>query len=297
MAIDTELCGLLLQSRSTGVSFEKCITLGRQHYLPSGNETRSMLRKSGYHDYEHPKLFENPSPFYSEPFWELLGAKELVTLDASDFEGASLVHDLNRPVPAALREHFDAVCDIGTLEHIFNFPMAIRNALEMVKVGGHFFTHTPANNYFGHGFYQFSPELFFRVLSARNGFRVERAVAVEYGPRRRKYEVADPEAIRQRVNLINSFPVLLFVQAKRIENVPMLQDTPQQSDYLAMWTQAEQKAAVTAAPAGSRVVAKAKRFLLERAPWPARHLEALLFSSLNPSFSFRNRRAFRRLPR
>jgi hypothetical protein len=29
---------------------------------------------------------------------------------------------------------------------------------------------TPANNQMGHGFYQFSPELFFRVFSQENGY-------------------------------------------------------------------------------------------------------------------------------
>jgi len=36
--------------------------------------------------------------------------------------------------------------------------------------------HTPASNLCGHGFYQFSPELFYRALNATNGFEVERMI-------------------------------------------------------------------------------------------------------------------------
>ena len=45
----------------------------------------------------------------------------------------------------------------------------------MATVQDHFVRITPANNFFGHGFYQFTPELFFRIFSAANGFEVERS--------------------------------------------------------------------------------------------------------------------------
>ena len=61
---------------------------------------------------------------------------------------------------------FDVVYDGGTLEHVFNFPVALRNAMELLRPGGRLFTiHTCANNLCGHGFYQFSRELFYRTLS------------------------------------------------------------------------------------------------------------------------------------
>ena len=87
-------------------------------------------------------------------------------MDASSFEGATVVHDLNLPITEALKGRFDVVCDAGTIEHVMNFPTAIRNCMEMVRVGGHLILGTPANNFFGHGFYQFSPELWFRLFSS-----------------------------------------------------------------------------------------------------------------------------------
>ena len=97
--------------------------------------------------------------------------KDTISIDASAYENATMVHDMNLPVGDELKQKFSVVIDGGTLEHVFNFPTAIRNCMEMLKVGGHFFAHTMANNFMGHGFYQFSPELFYRVFSPENGFR------------------------------------------------------------------------------------------------------------------------------
>ena len=211
MGIDIETARFLLARRRDRTCFERCATLGRQHYFVSNNETRALLREFGVSREAFPRLFQATYPDYSESFWEMLGVKTLATIDASNFEGATHVHDMNQPIPVEWREAYDVVCDLGTLEHVFNFPVAIRNCMEMVKRGGFFFTQAPANNYLGHGFYQFSPELFFRVLSPQNGFKVEHCVAVEQGPRRRWFKVTDPEAARARVTLINAAPVILFV--------------------------------------------------------------------------------------
>jgi hypothetical protein len=285
MGIDIDTARFLLARRREKVRFECCATLGRQHYYVSNKETRRLLREFGLSPAGFPSLFPKQYPGYSEPFWQMLGVKTLHTIDASDFEGATHIHDLNQPVPDSWKAAYDAVCDIGTLEHIFNFPVAIRNTLEMVKLGGHFFAQTPANNCFGHGFYQFSPELFFRVLSPANGFQIQHCVAFEYGVRRRRFVVTDPEAIRARVTLINTAPVALFVWAKRVEIVPLFRRTPQQSDYATAW---ESKTS----PGSSPRLLRVKRALLESVPRLARTLDRLRFSRFNQDHSFRNRRSF-----
>ena len=81
---------------------------------------------------------------FAENFLRILGTKDAQSMDASDYEQATIVHDLNQPVPSQLHQKFDAVIDGGTLEHVFNFPVAIRNAMEMTKVGGGFICSCPA---------------------------------------------------------------------------------------------------------------------------------------------------------
>jgi hypothetical protein len=119
--------------------------------------------------------------------------------------------------------------------------------MEMVEVGGHFLACCPTNNEMGHGFYQFSPELWFRVLGPENGFKVERMLV--YAQHQKYdgdqfYEVADPRDMQERVVMVNTAPTFLLIQARRIEAVPLFRTTPQQSDYSTTWASsvAEQEA-------------------------------------------------------
>ena len=50
-----------------------------------------------------------------------------------------------------------------------NFPVALKNCTQMVDPGGQYATITPANNVFGHGFYQLEPDFVFRSRSETNG--------------------------------------------------------------------------------------------------------------------------------
>jgi hypothetical protein len=196
-----------------------------------------LLRKHGLPDKKF--LEAGPECAFVEPFFEALGAKRVSALDFSDFEGAQFIHDLNQPVSASLKERFDVVYDGGTLEHIFNFPMALRNSMELLRKGGRLFIHNCANNLCGHGFYQFSPELFCRALNAENGFVVERMIIHRVGPYGNWYDVSDPDAIRERVELITFTPMHLLVQAKRTTVKEIFAQMPQQSDYTAMWQASE----------------------------------------------------------
>ena len=45
--------------------------------------------------------------------------------------------------------------------------------MQMVRVGGHFMQLTVANNFMGHGFWQLSPELIYRIFTEDNGYRIE----------------------------------------------------------------------------------------------------------------------------
>jgi len=180
---------------------------------------------------------------YSDKFWvDFLDAKRVETLDYSDYEGATLVHDMNAPVPEHLHNSFDAVVDAGSLEHVFNFPTAIRNLMLMTKVGGSVFVTTVANNLCGHGFYQFSPELMYRIFSEENGFESPRVVllegaypAVELRPMRGAYRVMDPAQAGERITLQGANPVMMMVDAKKSRHVVPFECIPQQSDYMVAW--------------------------------------------------------------
>jgi SAM-dependent methyltransferase len=169
--------------------------------------------------------------------------ERLDVLDASDYEGATVLHDLTRPLPPELMQRFDAVIDGGTLEHIFDVPAALRSYMGMLRVGGSLFLSAPANNLCGHGFYQFSPELMHRVFTPERGFSAERVALVEavypgieLRPARRVTAVVDPDAIGDRVTLTGRRPVMLVLEARKLKHYDdPFAEAPQQSDYAARW--------------------------------------------------------------
>jgi hypothetical protein len=240
MGIDYYTARLLLKARASGVSFASTLTIGRQNLFVSEPRLRKLGEEFHFPADEVLRCAEQNGG-YVEPFLQIaLGAQEVTSIDASSYENATIVHDLNQPVSDDFRRRFDAVIEAGSLEHIFNFPVAIANLMDGVKLGGKLFIQTPANNYFGHGFYQFSPELYYRVLSPENGFRIDSLCVVEhlfpaFFLRTRTYKVTDPAKIKERVQLLTNCPVLMLIEASRAEYKEIFPRAPQQSDYLQTW--------------------------------------------------------------
>lgn len=249
MGFDVQGTRFLLGAHRSGVRFAKTATLGRQALFLDPSSLQRMLRSFGMpkSEAEVGRILTEADGF-AEPLLKLLGADDICSVDASAYEAASVVHDMNLPIPDDLRGAFSAVIDAGTLEHVFDFPRAIRNCMEMVQEGGHLILMTPANNFMGHGFYQFSPELFFRIFSQANGFEVVRAIVCEVDPSAQWYEVVDPAKARRRVELINNRPTYLLIQARRARKVPILRVAPQQSDYTQLWQEPDPKRSVQSRP-------------------------------------------------
>jgi hypothetical protein len=238
MGITTGALQGMIYAAQNGVSFKKTLTIGRQGLMVPASTFKKMLRK-----------FNTTAPLppatgYAEELFKFLGAEVRDSLDYSDFEQASVIHDMNLPVPDALKNKYTCVWDGGCLEHVFNYPAAIKNCMDMVEIGGHLIVHTPANNFFGHGFYQFSAELFFSLLTQHNGF-ANTKVFVSHDRRKYEsyagkywYEVSSPQALKRRVDERPPFgsaaSMMIFVVSKKIAAVP---DALQvmQSDYVEAW--------------------------------------------------------------
>lgn len=273
MGITLATAEFLAEAAAGGVSFERTLTIGRQHLLVRPARIWPVLQKHGLQPEESRAAFRRQLGWepWADPLFKLLGARQIESMDTSTYEGASIIHDLNEPIPSELHERFDLVVDGGALEHIFNVAVALKSYMEMVRVGGHLIVISPANNMFGHGFYQFSAEFFYSALSEQNGYAVERMliyhddvytwyrlperlqgshrmpdVSSGYGPR---YEVADPRVVRERVELQRDSPNLLMVQAKRTSRKPVFESSPQESDYVSLWEANEAALVPASAPA------------------------------------------------
>lgn len=232
MGIERNAAALLLKMRSGGVKFGRVLTLGRQNIHLELDEYQRALKQLG----------RSPAvalPTYADELLLAMGAESVDSMDASGYEEATLTHDLNRATPADWNERFDLVFDGGTLEHVFDFPTAIKNCMRMVRPGGRFVSVTIPNNWCGHGFYQFSPELFFRVFSADNGFSIQEMYVAELDGA--AYAVKDPATVGGRVELCNTRPVYLLVHARREAVREIFARTPQQSDYVVEWDSRQQQ--------------------------------------------------------
>jgi len=260
MGIPKDCIQFLFQAKAQGVQFGRTLTLGRQDVTVGPERLEKLIQ--GFGAWPPPQGAEafraavtSPGKRF-EALARTLGAQHVEACDASAYEGATFLHDLNLPIPADRAGQYDVVIDGGTLEHVFNFPVAIQNCMNLLKPGGTLFLFTPINNYCGHGFYQFSPELFYRVLAPVNGFQVDRMVALEsawyratflgvpyyYEVQGRWYAVPDPASLRKRITLINSNSTVVMVQARKTRQVDVLRQAPQQSDYSVQWDAAAESA-------------------------------------------------------
>jgi len=227
----------LIASKKSGVSFERSITIGRQSINFGLGSLEAALKRA---DIDAPQdvlrsVFEGDG--FAEPFLKLLGAQLAESIDNSSYENATYVADLNWPLNVSLRGRYSAVVDSGSTEHVFNYPQAIKTCMEMVEVGGHYLGIVPINNLAGHGFYQFSPELAYRVFSPENGFEVERVYVALQEPGAEWLKAPDPAAIQKRVEYRSSKPAYLYIRARKVADVEIFRTYPQQSDYVAHWAQ------------------------------------------------------------
>lgn len=195
-----------------------------------------MLTKAGLGvDARHVNAVFEDAEFYAEPFLRLLGGKSVESIDASAYEGATHVADFNLPVPSSLRARYSVVIDGGSLEHVFNYPQGLKNAMELVQPGGHLILMTPTHSRSGHGFYQLSPELFHRVFVSSNGYAKPDVLVCAAG-RDKWYRVVDPGSVGGRVLISpRKFEDELFVVARRESDVEVFSSWPQQSDYVTAW--------------------------------------------------------------
>ena len=158
MGVGFTAAKFILSGVHMGMKLDAVCTLGRQSLFMKASVVASLL--STYHccpaDFwtVYPK--NDPSPI-ADALFQILGATRIDALDNSAYEGANVVHDLNKPLPVALMEQYDLVLDAGTLEHVFHFPTVLENAMRMVKPGGDIIFIKPANGLCGTAFISSAP--------------------------------------------------------------------------------------------------------------------------------------------
>jgi hypothetical protein len=227
-----------------GGSGGKVVTLGRLA-LNLHPRDISLLRESLARDAQAVAWLDRYrwAEFADDMFRDALKFEGVTSIDFSPYEGASVVQDIGAKLRPDLIGQFDLAVDGGTLEHVFNYPVAVGNLMRLVRLGGAVYTQNPCNGLAGHGFYQFSPELLYRVFSEQNGFEIQfvrvaivRNLSFEKTVNQPVYEVIDPAKYRGRVSLTSKDPAILMSLAVKRSNVEPFAEPVLQSDYLEKWS-------------------------------------------------------------
>ena len=227
----TSLKFLVYCKRNFDINFTRTATLGRLQFAKTFSSAR-LLKK---HVLE-PAL--NLDEIFVDGFCEgvlkHMGAGLVESFDYSDYECATHIVDMNEPIDDSHKGKYTLLIDGGTSEHIFHVPNVYKNMMDMVEVGGHIICYVPTNNWCGHGFYQFSPELYFNLFAKERGFEIK-TVAYGVGTSagagvKKLWEIPNPNETRKVVMLYTRRETMLFVCARKVSD-SMEYPSPQQS----MW--------------------------------------------------------------
>lgn len=236
MGLDYHGVKTIAYAKSLHPHLNSLAMIGRQNLHASRESIEMIFNEFGitYSESELTDLIKGGDG-YCEPLLEKIGFDQIDSYDYSDYEGPTHTHDFNLPISPNHHQRYDVVVDGGSLEHIFNFPIALRNAMEMVKSGGLFITLTPCNNECGHGFYQFSPELYFSLMCEENGYQLIDLFCHEIPAASSWFRPKRPSELKKRLNIITRKPIMMIVMAKRIDSqLPIF--NVQQSDYQIRWS-------------------------------------------------------------
>lgn len=177
---------------------------------------------------------------YCETLMRKLGFGEMEAMDFSDYEGATILHDLGKPIPDHLENQFDFIFDGGTIEHVFNVPVALENVFRMLKPGGRFVSANGMNGFSGHGLYQFSPDLVWTFWRRTANCEVHDCRGITKAPADNKefhLPFPDPADLGHRLRLRGKVPHSRFYLYYEVERRPdsVIANATLQSDYEVKW--------------------------------------------------------------
>jgi len=232
MGIDLAAFEFLLRAQKETGDFGSTLVLGRQRMLVR-TEWEKMMFTKALAKYRPDLSMDDIAHSFVDRMIEQLGGTPCHFMDNSAYEGAQVIHDLNETLPESLHASYDTVIEIGVLEHIFNIGVAMRSVAQMVRPGGRFLSLNIADNHLGHGFWQLSPEAYFRTFSRENGFT---PVISDLHYKGEFHPLRDPEAAGRRLPLKTPGYTYIAFGARKTEQREVFPDGwPVQADYTAAW--------------------------------------------------------------
>jgi SAM-dependent methyltransferase len=235
MGIDLHSLNFLRFVHKTHGNFGKTVTLARH-----GLHVTKTIADDDFNKAIVEKAKAKNEYFIDETLKRVFGSSSVDSIDFSDYQDATIIHDLNMPIDKNTPQ-FDTVIDAGTSEHIFSINTALANARNLCKPNGTLIHILPANNFCGHGFWQFSPELFIGLYCEANGFRDTEVYLAKLDDPKRWFRLVN-FAHGGRANFFSSLRVHLMVKTVKLNGVKGQIFPPQQLDYTELWTRTKDSA-------------------------------------------------------
>lgn len=240
MGLNATNLALMALARASGADFSRVVSIGRYRLNIAIDELEDFFQQHGRPDLAA-RVAADMMDGYCEKLIKTAFESAVQSIDASDYEHADILHDMNTQM--APKETYSVVLDFGTLEHVFNVPVAFDNVARLCASNGRIMHMLPANNLVGHGFYQFSPEFFFQIYAPERGFEGTRVFAAPDSNPNVWYEIKAPREMGARVNMTSRDQLHLLVLTQKIgEPTPLATCAVQQSDYVQLWNKEKRTA-------------------------------------------------------
>ena len=250
MGIDKAATSLFYELRETIPFTGRAVQLGRQDTYVTPQQLRLIAAKFGFKT----NIKDNQEIDDLVLFKEL-GFSEISSIDGNDYEDADIIHDFNLPIPNELRNSFDMVFDGGTLEHVFDIRQSLENMCSLLRPNGLAIHLSPSHNHVDHGFYMFSPTLFYDYYT-ENGFRILKSELFEYEPDRDPcewvfYDYPHPGSINHLGHGGWGEKVLMTWFVAQKTQYSVYGKIPQQSGYKEVWARHDQPPNISSTPTAS----------------------------------------------
>ena len=175
MAIDYRMAKIILQEHKYRPIEGVILLVGRQTVTLTPDQARDLVKEEGI-DIRPDALTEIDSETYGadgrnlitdRAFFSLFSSAEMISLDVSDYEGASIVADLNQPIPERYYGCADFMFNGSCMDNLFDPASALKNMSRLLKVGGRVM-HVEHGSPVQGAYIMYSPAYFFDYYAANH---------------------------------------------------------------------------------------------------------------------------------
>jgi hypothetical protein len=176
MAITSHLAGIILAEHKHKPIEKKILLIGRQSVFLTVAKAKSLvsdagifLNKNRCEKCDSETRDRNDKFIEDKSFFSLFTDASVDVMDVSEYEGANIIHDLQKPIGREYYNQYDFIYNGSCLDNIFDPVQSNKNISLMLKDGGRVLHYESGTAFFG-SYLMFSPDWFFDYYAINNFF-------------------------------------------------------------------------------------------------------------------------------